>query len=162
MVAMPPSRPIAYLVTWTTYGSWLHGDERSSVHKNQARPGDPFIQPFPLRVEGARRTLRHEPVTLDDAQRTAVAAAIREHALFASWRMLAINVRTNHVHLVVAAEGVPPERVMNSMKSWATRRLRAEGLMSADARVWTRHGSTRWIHSDETLRRAIAYVTHEQ
>ena len=155
-------RPIAYLITWTTYGSWLHGDERSSVHKNQARPGDPFIEPSWLRVEGARRTLRHDPVTLDDAQRAAVAEAIREHASFASWRVLALNVRTNHVYLVIASDVVPPERVMNSMKSWATRRLRAETLISPDSRVWTRHGSTRWIHSDETLRRAIAYVTHEQ
>jgi hypothetical protein len=38
-------RPIAYFITFTTYGTWLHGDERGSVDKGHNRVGTEFIAP---------------------------------------------------------------------------------------------------------------------
>ena len=31
----PQPEPIAYLITWTTYGTWLSGDERGWVKRGQ-------------------------------------------------------------------------------------------------------------------------------
>lgn len=31
--------PLAYLITFRTYGTWLHGDERGSVDKNHNKFG---------------------------------------------------------------------------------------------------------------------------
>jgi hypothetical protein len=38
------------------------------------------------------------------------------------WPLRAVHARTNHVHVVIWAQHAP-ERVMNDLKAWATRRL---------------------------------------
>lgn len=70
-----------------------------------------------------------------------VEQAIREHAAFKNWRIFALSVRTNHVHLLINSP-LPPERVMLSCKARATRALREAGLVGSDQKVWTRQGST--------------------
>jgi len=51
---------------------------------------------------------------------------------------------------------------MQMLKSWATRQLRAQGLIGPEQSVWTRHGSTRYIWNGDSLNRAIRYVTEGQ
>jgi len=105
--------------------------------------------------------MRGGPFTLDARSREVVGQAIREHAEFKRWTLLAISVRSNHVHLLIRA-GEPPERVMTACKAWATRALRSEGTVSPEGRVWTRHGSTRWINDRESLDAAYKYITRAQ
>ncbi len=103
-----------------------------------------------------------EPVFwMGDRQRSSVAEAIRDHAEFRGWRIHAVSVRTNHVHVVVSANKAP-EDVVREFKSWATRRLREEDLIGARTRVWTRMGSTRWIGSAASLAAAVDYVSRFQ
>ena len=51
---------------------------------------------------------------------------------------------------------------MNDFKSYATRRLRSDGLAGPEAKVWTRHGSTRYVWHDKSLDAAIDYVVNGQ
>jgi hypothetical protein len=51
---------------------------------------------------------------------------------------------------------------MNQLKSWATRRLREEGLAESDERIWTRHGSTRYLWTEQDVLAAGAYVLEGQ
>jgi hypothetical protein len=37
--------PLAYLITFRAYGTWLHGDKRGSVNRFHNRFGTPFIAP---------------------------------------------------------------------------------------------------------------------
>ena len=60
------------------------------------------------------------------------------------WKLLAAKVRRNHVHTVVEAE-VPPERVMNVFKAYASRHLNGMRLQEPGPKRWARHGSTRWL-----------------
>ena len=53
-----------------------------------------------------------------------VLQALREVCLHRGWSLLAAHVRTNHVHAIVESE-VPPEKVMNDFKSYASRDLTA-------------------------------------
>jgi len=94
--------------------------------------------------------MRHRPV---------VDEVIRAQCDHRGWHVHALNVRSNHVHLVVRADA-PPERVMGQCKAWASRRLREAG--HTPERVWTRHGSTRRLNSEASLKRAIDYVPYEQ
>lgn len=48
---------------------------------------------------------------------------------------------------------------MNAFKAWCTRRLREESDM---ARVWSRHGSTRWIWNETKLAEKVCYVLDGQ
>jgi len=142
-----------YLITWTTYGTWLHGDPRGSVPSETNRVGTPYDRGDPDRRDRAQRVSRQDGFVMDSPSREIVDRTIREHCEFRGWRIDALNVRTNHVHVVVTAE-IEPEKVMGQLKAWSCRRLRERA--GADRKVWARHGSTRWIKTDASFRRAAA------
>jgi REP element-mobilizing transposase RayT len=152
---MSKPKPLAYFISWTTYGTWLPGDGRGWVEH-----GTPGIQePDRLRWEAARRQLIQPAVVLDQEQRAEVETTIRAHCTFRGWQLHAINPRSNHVHVVVTADAAP-EEVMNQFKAWCSRRLN-ERWGKRD-RWWTKHGSTKWINDTEYLQNAIEYVLEKQ
>ncbi len=155
------SDPLAYFITIRTYGTWLHGDPRGSTDPRHNVLGTPLIAPNPAWVGSAAKRMTDRPFALDSAARRAVAAAIHERCEHTDWELIAMNVRTNHVHVLVATSE-PAVQVMTSLKTWATRRLRADGLVSTDRKGWSRHGSTvpAWKQSD--LDDIYAYIVHGQ
>ena len=98
---------------------------------------------------------------MDQGRREAVLASLRERCSERHWSLLAAHVRTNHVHVVVEAEA-RPERVMNDLKSYASRCLNRLGLDGPSRKRWARHGSTRWLWSRDNVAAAIQYVVDEQ
>ncbi|HWA98068.1 MAG TPA: transposase [Pirellulales bacterium] len=140
-----------------TYGTWLHGDERGSVDREHSAFGSDLLPTNANRTAFDRRRLKHAPMVLDQSRRALVQNAIEGVATYRAWRLWAINVRTNHVHVVVSAD-CKPERVMSDFKAWATRRLREAGLLERDVRPWSDHGSTRYLWNERALEDACKYV----
>jgi REP element-mobilizing transposase RayT len=153
--------PLAYLVTFTTYGSWLHGDERGSIDAGHAAFESPRVEANLTRYAAMAQHMRSRAVLLDARLREAVESAIRDVCEHKGWRLEAINVRTNHVHVVVGAP-IRPEVVLTSFKAWATRRCRAKGLLAANQKLWTRHGSTRYLWTERDIQQAATYVVEAQ
>ena len=83
------------------------------------------------------------------------------HCAHRDWNLLAAHVRSNHVHVVVEAE-IRPERIMNEFKSYASRELNRLGIDELDRKRWSRHGSTRWLWTDDDVKQALQYVVDEQ
>ena len=156
------SEPFAYLLTWTCYGTWLHGDQRGSVDDEHNVPRTPFLSPDSSRAECERTRLQHAPVELSAKGRRIVEETINAHCRHRGWELLALNVRTNHVHVIVAGADVTPNRMLGQLKAWTTRRLREAGCISAHARVWTHHGSTRYLWNQRSVEAALDYVTNHQ
>jgi REP element-mobilizing transposase RayT len=100
--------------------------------------------------------MKHSSVRLSPGERAVVEEAIRGVCAYRDWQLIAVNCRTNHVHVVVRTDGTGPEQVMNQMKAYATRALRRAGF--ARARVWTRGGSTRYLNTPVSLQTAVQYV----
>ncbi len=159
--AAAPPLPLAYLITFTCYGTRLHGDECGSVDRNHNMPGTPSLPPNPTRVSAEVKRARQEPYELDGQRRTLVLESLQEVCSYREWGLLAAHVRLSHVHLVVVAED-SPERVLKDAKAYASRALNRAGLDGADQRRWTRHGSTRYLWKPEQVGAAIHYVTREQ
>jgi REP element-mobilizing transposase RayT len=156
------SFPIAYLLTFRTYGTWLHGDDRSSVRRNgNNRYGGPKVTPsIPLK-ESMEDVRKEAQFVLDAEQRKCVEAAIMEVCEFRKYLLRLINVRTNHVHVVVSA-AFKPEKIVNDFKVYATRRLRTEWLCSSTQRVWSRGASTRYLWKPRHVEAAVDYVKYCQ
>ena len=57
--------PLGYLITFRTYGTWLHGDPRGSVDRFHNIYGTPKLPPSPIRQEYERRLMKMPPVKLD-------------------------------------------------------------------------------------------------
>lgn len=117
----------------------------------------------PERERRAFERMTGEPYVLTTRGREIVDATIRRHCEIREWRLLALNARTTHVHVVVdCAQRVRPEPVMEQFKAWCTRKLREVGLAGAEQKVWTEHGSTRWVDTERSLVEAIDYVLNRQ
>ena len=108
-----------------------------------------------------RKQLRESPYHLDALRRQATLHAICEIARRKRWLLHAVHVRTKHVHVVVTAGG-PPERVMNDIKTAASRRLNKAYPGENGRTRWTRHGSTRYLWTDDAVAEKVRYVLEEQ
>ncbi|MCA9282516.1 MAG: transposase [Phycisphaeraceae bacterium] len=157
------SQVLAYFLTWTCYGTWHRGDERGSIDREHQHPGTDTARPSEVRVLVNTARMKGEPVTLTPQDREVADRTIRDHCEHRGWTLLALNARSNHVHVVVRCDNdTPPERAMSEFKAWSTRRLREHDDRFIETQVWTEHGSTRWIKDTNSLRLAIEYVEEHQ
>jgi REP element-mobilizing transposase RayT len=154
--------PIAYLITFRTFGTWLHGDERNSVdtHKNKNIFGTPMIASNESLQTVMKANMSQPSVVLNDDQQQAVEDAIKEVCRHKNFILHALNVRSNHVHTVVSAQ-LSPEAITELFKKYATRKLRESGLIEREIRPWSR-GSRRYLWKQEHVTLAIDYVLYGQ
>jgi hypothetical protein len=118
--------PLAYLITFRSYGTWLHGDPGGSVDRFHNVYGKPRLPPSRQRMQYEQSLLEMRPVKLNSRQRTAVEKGIRDTCKIRKWQLWAFNIRTNHVHSVVSAN-CRARQVLNALKANATRTLREAG-----------------------------------
>jgi REP element-mobilizing transposase RayT len=154
--------PLAYLISFRTYGTWLHGDKRGSVNRFRNVYGTKFLPHEPNWQSFNLKKLKMEPVRLNDAQRTCVRMAITACCVFRGWNLMAVSVRTNHAHAVVDPLDKSSSHALNALKANATRELRRAGLWTEDISPWSKRGSKRSLWNEKSVRRAIEYVTFGQ
>ena len=155
----PMPQPLAFFLTWTTYGMWLPGDERGWVLK-----GKGFQLPKPIRKKFAEERMTEPICVLNDEQRLLVEKTITDHCIIRRWEKHAVNCRTNHVHVVVTANREPKD-VRDQFKAWCTRKLKErQRRLNETGREnwWTEGGSQRLIGDEESLEAAIRYVLEAQ
>jgi hypothetical protein len=154
---------LAYYLTWTTYGSWLPGDERGWV----AKPGR-RLAPDVRREQAALELMTESVLTLDVEQRLTAEDTIAEHCLIRGWHLHAVNARTQHIHVVVTAPGRHPDVVMDQFKAWCTRHLkrlarsRGPAVRPFREKMWTQGGSKQRVYDERGLEAVIRYVMEEQ
>ncbi len=151
----------AYFITFTTYGTWLHGRDPGSVDRKHNTLETPLLPASERHESKMQQSLRQEPYTLDEARREVVLRTLREVARHRGWSLHAAHVRHNHIHLLISAEQ-PPEKVMSDLKAWSSRRLREAFNESADRDRWTQHGSTRWLNTDAEFEQVRRYIVEDQ
>ncbi len=159
------TEPLAYFLTWPTYGTWLPGDERGWVKR-----GHGHQLPDPPRKLEAMARMTDDVCRLDENQRCLVEQTIADHCRIRVWRLHAVNCRSNHLHIVVTANRHPDD-VREQFKAWTVRKLKQR--QSEDAvrllapirireKWWAERGSKRYINDEESLQAVILYVRDAQ
>ena len=99
------------------------------------------------------------PCALGPKDRLIVLKAIQEVCAGCGYTLIAVHVRTNHVHVVVSAQD-DPEAVMGRLKGRASFELnRCDGRRR---KRWSRHGSTRYLWREDEVVSAVNYVLFGQ
>jgi len=100
---------LAYFITFTTCGTWLHGTSKGkgSVDAEHNAYGSAFVQPDADRLATAPKRMMQPPYIMDAARRAVVRDAIVELGDEKGWRVWAVHVRSNHVHVVITADREP-------------------------------------------------------
>ncbi len=150
---------IAFFSTWTTYGTWLPGDERGWFERRRG-----WREPNERRSFASALLMSADAVILTPMQRELVGSVIAEHSTFRGWALHAVNCRTNHVHVVVSAGEQPIELPREQFKAWCTRRLKEQATAGGTARAnwWTERGWDVYIDDDEELAAVVEYVLERQ
>jgi len=148
--------PLAFFITWPTYGTWLPGDERGWVEYHRG-----WKLPNPSLEQACRKCMVEEQCVLSATEREIVIEQIRETCSYRKWTLLATACRSNHVHVVVGAVGTHPKKIRIDLKAWCTRRLQ-ERSNKHRTNWWAERGSIRYVWDDESLAQVVAYVCEGQ
>src|SRR6266566_9951375 len=105
--------PLGFLITFRSYGTWLHGDPRGSVNRFRNRYDSARLPPEKKWLKTNTERLKGKIVILNPAQRRCVEEAIRETCEIRKWGLYALSVRTNHVHVVVSIGNRKPATALN-------------------------------------------------
>ena len=147
---------ITIFITWTTYGTWMPGDSRGW----RKRKGGQQL-PRPLLAEWCRKQMKGEAVLLKPHDRNTVEEACFQHCEHRRWHLLAVNARTNHVHVVVVADQ-SPQKVRDQLKANCTRALRQQSTPLVVDRTWTTGGDCEILDSDADVEASVICVTEAQ
>ena len=140
---------IAYMLTWTTYGTWLQGDQRGWVKDGEVlRPNE--------KLESAnRRQMKFGQTFLTNSQKTAAVQAIINEANELRQKLFALSVCNNHVHLVVQNIEMPVGQVVSHYKHAARLAIQELGF---NGKLWTQGFDKRYCMDEKELSVKIAYV----
>jgi REP element-mobilizing transposase RayT len=149
------AKMIGYMLTWTTYGSWLQGDSRGYVKNGKIYPGNTGIRKANV------NNLNSKPVELNPQQRQIVQKAILKEAEDLQQKIYALAAFSNHVHIVAERISESIKKVVSHYKNSARLALQANGFIG---RVWTRGFDKRFCFDHEQLESRIKYVSshHEK
>lgn len=143
------SQIIGYMLTWTTYGSWLPGDERGYVKDGQILPANPQV------LKASKKRQKSPAVKLNKPEIKLVQQAILAEAGRIGHKILALSVRSNHVHLVLSPHSESVEKTAGRYKSITTRALWKH---SRKGRIWTKGYDKRFCFSEKELAARVKYV----
>ena len=143
------AKTIGYMITWTTYGSWLQGDERGYVKNGKIHQANQTL------ANSNIQNLSKDPVKLSKNHREIVAKAIFEKANQLDQKIHALSVCSNHVHIVADYVPKPLGEIVTHYKNVAQVSLRKVGL---SGRVWTKGFDKRYCFDQQTLNKRIHYV----
>lgn len=68
--------PMAYFITFTCYGSWLHGEDKLSVFRDRNHFGSSYLQPNPRHKQSAATKMKQPPYLLDQFRQKIVLKSI--------------------------------------------------------------------------------------
>ena len=143
------AKTLGYMITFTTYGTWLQGDKRGFVKNGQTYAANQSL------ADSNKQNLSNNPVRLSITHRAIAAEAIFEKADQLNQKIRALAVCSNHVHLVADYVPVPIGSVVSHYKNSAQAALRKAGLAG---RVWTKGFDKRYCFDEQALKSRIDYV----
>ena len=161
-----PERGGAYLLTWTTYGTWLPGHHAGFVsrtptgfgHEIHNRVETTVDRDDPTLRSAARSRMRGERVVLTTNQARVTASALREVASNHALDMIVFAVMRTHVHIVARTIDSAGQELLRLFKGVSSRRLSQAFGKPSGGRWWTSGGSRRLLTNSESLHGAMRYV----
>lgn len=140
---------VGYMLTWTTYGTWLQGSEKRYVKEGE------ILEPSEELEKDNLSRLKCSPVRLNHHQKIIIETAIKKKALELNQKILAIIVYSTHMHVVVEKDSLSIEETASYYKNAARVALRNIGF---NTRLWSRGFDKQFCFNQKELEQKIAYV----
>ena len=160
-----------WMLTTTTYGTWLPGDPRGFVSNvadgagpevRHNIPSTPYDKNMPGLVRAARENLKCPPIYFKLAHAHEIFGRFTETAGVRRWLLCAVGIMCNHFHIVVGVPGDPdPDDLLQDFKCYASRGLNKGWTRPASDTWWTTSGSKRKLRDNSAVLAAVEYVKNQ-
>ena len=140
---------IAYMLTWTTYGSWLQGDHRGWVENGV------IYRPSSALENANCQQMKAKPAILTKEQKILASQAIIAESKKLNQEIFALATCSNHVHIVAGNINLTIGRVVSHYKHAARLALQEHGF---NGKLWTHGFDKRYCANAQELNAKIDYV----
>jgi REP element-mobilizing transposase RayT len=157
-------RPLAYHITWGTYGTRLRYGPRPTVSRDQNDFGAPALNYDQHLWEREKGNLKYPPVLLDRDQMRFIESMIPALCERGRWTLRTCAAGPDHVHKVLTSDQ-NPDTIRRLLKRWLGQALCDRYPMMAvtpDFTWWAESGSIKWIDDPAYLANATKYVTDQR
>ena len=179
--------PLAYHITFGTYGTRLHGDPRGTVDRKANKPGDPIIGAEPDWERMERSSLRFPAMLLTTENRSFIEFVVPSLCDRGGWELHVCAAKPDHVHVLLATsrEAKPVRRWLKTWLSQALNeclgseppavradrdhrsRLGNEGLGNEGGEDrnrswWSKGGSIKWVWDEKYFDNVYDYIVRQR
>jgi REP element-mobilizing transposase RayT len=152
--------PLAYHITFGTYGTRLHGDERGTVDRSLNNFGDPIIGRDEDWNRIERGLLRFESRKLTIEQRIFVEQSVPRICARGGWQFIEVAAAPDHVHNMIVAKA-DGNAVRKWLKRWLSEVLSERWPLRLQEVWWAECGSVKWIWTEDYFERVRHYVRRQ-
>lgn len=150
-----------WLLTNTTYGTWLPGDARQSVTNVTGQYQ--LTAPLPKLERHASNLRLGDSILLSEDQAAVLLRQFKETADHRGWQLMAVSIMANHFHVVLRVPDDPePRKLLADLKAYGSRALNREFGRPTNGTWWTTNGSKRKLPDERAVASAVNYVLHKQ
>jgi REP element-mobilizing transposase RayT len=143
------ARMIAFMATWTTYGTWLKGNKKGYVENGITKVANPELE------KSNQALLKKDAVKFPKSIRPIVKNTILQKAQELGHKVYAVVVYSNHIHIVLSTIGKNPGYSVGRLKIAVTSIMRECGF---DGKIWTKGFYAGYCYNEKDLQKRIDYI----
>lgn len=140
---------IGYMITWTTYGTWLQGEKKGYVKNGEIMPGNDKLK------SANQNQQKFQTFKLNPSQKQIVQNAILQEAQKIKQKIFAIAVCSNHIHIVAEVSSESIEQIVHRYKRLSTFVLHKAGL---NGKIWSTGFDKRFCYTNGDIEQKVQYV----
>ena len=156
-----PDKPLAYHITFGTYGCRLHGDPRGTVDRQHNQYLDPVIAENWDRELANQERLRFQRITLTSEQRLFIESITLEICQRGAWQLFAVAAAPDHGHVCLSGEA-DGKRIRTWFKRWLGERLSSRWTLQSGQTWWAEDGSVKWIFDEMNFKNVVKYIVDQK
>ena len=153
--------PLAFHITFGTYGTRLHGDDRGTVDRSENNFGDPIVGRQEQWHAEETSKLKYPRRILTVEQRITIEQMIPAICERGGWTHIVSAAAPDHVHNLIAAT-VAGKDVRKWLKRWLGESLSARWPTEPGQSWWAECGSVKWVWKEDYLGRVDEYVGRQR
>ncbi len=153
--------PLAYHITFGTYGTRLHGDPRGTVERHFNQYGTPIVENDPWKQKFERDSMIAAPVVLTDSQRQFIESTMPSICQRGGWEYHICATQPDHVHVLLSSDR-PGRDIRKWLKTWLGQELTARWPDESRPRWWAVGGSVKYVWKKPYLRTAYGYIERQR
>ena len=160
-----------WLLTCTTYGTWLPGDHRGFVGTaldehgnliNYNQPSTPAALPNTKLESAITQGLKCPPIVFQANHAGVLFKQFEETTRIRQWLLIAVAIMRTHWHIVVGVPNDPdPEKIRGDLKAYGSRCLNRAFTKPASDTWWSDGGSNRKLPDEDAVEAAVLYVRQQ-